>query len=222
MKKMTLLFTILCAAQLYGMAKEEAVGIYTSALPEIKQQIISAALASSKNVDEAIGAIKKFSILHRVQSDKLFNNFQDFIKVVNLLSENFPELTKSEIAEKVNPAFAKEYDDLNEQLCMDIRYAGPIEDIIRQLNEGADVNFYLDLPALYIGDTPLTLAVKRARVDVVELLLNSGANPFFKQPYNELTALDIVQNFLAQANNDEALVGKIQAIKALLENAMKK
>jgi hypothetical protein len=216
MKKLFFLFALICAGQLYGMEKEGAVGIYTSVLPEIKQQILNAALASSENVDEAIDAIKKFSVLRGVQFDKLFNNFQDFIKVVNLVSEKFPELTKSAIAEKVNPLFAKEYDALNMKLIRAVRNNESIEVITQLLNQGADINF-----CWRHRYTPLTSAIVE-RVDIVELLLSSGANPFFVWPGYGLTALGVVNNGLAQPNNDPVVVEKLNKMKALLENAMKK
>lgn len=222
MKKIALLsVALICAGQLYGMEKEkgEAVGIYTFSemLPEIKQQILNAALASSENVDEAIDAIKKFSILHNVSFDKFFTNLQDFIKVVNLLSQYFPELTKSEIAEKLNPSFAREYDALNKKLIKAVNDDKSIEVISQLLKQGADINFYLR----NVG-TPLTQAVVHDRVDIVEFLLNSGANPFVEWPGYGLTALGVVNNGLAQLNNDPAVVEKLNRMKTLLEQAMQK
>ena len=227
MKKIALLCALVCAGQLYGMESyfaeaskdrlgKEAVGIYTSSemLPEIKQQIISAALASSDSVDEAIDAIKKFSVLHRVPFDILFNDLKTFTKVVNLLKEKFfSKLTLLAIAYKLNPAIAEKYDELNAQLLESIYNGNPIEDIIELLNQGADVNTYAHerFHEMWVEGTPLRVAAEKSRVDVVKLLLNSGANPFVKLNYAGKTALD-----------DAKEKGASQEVIELLENAMKK
>ena len=230
MKKMTiLLFTIVCAGQLYGMEKEkeEAVGLYTSSemLPEIKQQIISAALASSKNVDEAIDAIKKFSILHGVQFDKFFNNLQTFSKVVSLLIEKYPQSTHSVIAKKLNPSLAKEYDALNKRLTT----SGSVEVVAELLNQGADINYQSK------GDSPLSLAVLNVNADSVKFLLEHGANPFIEFESIDkkgMTVLDSLNRYIGGLNNFSAIYGQdpdivdrlneAEKIKMLLENAMKK
>ena len=207
MKKLFLICALICVGQLYCMepsvAKTVSQGstsyggrdrkrrsgsaLYSSEmLPEIKQQILNAALASSYNDYEAINAIKKFSILHGVQ----FDDPQVLIEFENLLSEKFPKASKVTIRERLN----RQYYLLNATLAMRIYWNSPIELIVLAISQGADVNCYDH----GFNNTPLMLAVLTARVEVVELLLNSGANPFFKQPYNGMTALDIVQNFLAR------------------------
>ncbi|HJZ24027.1 MAG TPA: hypothetical protein VJ201_06210, partial [Candidatus Babeliales bacterium] len=61
-----------------------------------------------------------------------------------------------------------------------------------------------------------------ARVDIVRLLLDSGANPSFKLPIKGMTALDIVLDILNQVRDKDSVEKKLTAIKTLLEEAMKK
>jgi len=101
MKKIMLLFTLLCAGQIYGMEplypkqqpkiltqqeKKELVEFYRSRLPELKQEIIRQALKSSTTLDEAIDRVKIFSALNGIKFDELFNNIKDFTMLVHILS----------------------------------------------------------------------------------------------------------------------------------------
>src|SRR5690242_15449786 len=98
--KIALLFTIACVGQLYGMEKPS----YGSLLPELKQEIINTALATSKNVDEAISMLKKLSALHGVEFDKLFN-LKDFTKLVHVLADKF-NISTSQVAQKIDTPVA--------------------------------------------------------------------------------------------------------------------
>jgi hypothetical protein len=220
MKKVALLCALICAGQLYGMEKEEAVGIYTSPLmlPEIKQQILNVALAASKNVDEAINVIKNFSVMHQVP---FANNFQNFIKFVNLLAKRFPELTKSVIAKKLNPSLAKQYDELNMKLLNSA--CDSVGDIAYLLKQGAAVN-YVEPKS---GKTILHYAISCQNIDGVKLLVNSGVNLFYEIPperknLNPTSYVDFTEDRIFSQKNLSEPVHRLTKIKELLEQAMKK
>ncbi len=220
MKKLILLFTMVCAAsQLYGMEpteKKEALRMYTSPemLPELRKKIINAALRSSDNLKEAITTIEKFSILHRVELNNLFN-LKDFTKLVHMLADKF-DLTTQAVAVKFGTATERRYLDLVYKLKQAIRYhPADAKKIAQLIEQGADVNS----TDLYSHTSILIEAVKEganAQAQIIKLLLDAGANPHHKDIPSVLgdgnkTALDYARE-----------KGASQEVIELLQDAMKK
>lgn len=299
MKKVFLLCALICAGQLYGMESEKLKyeDTYGSLPSELKQYIINTALVLSKDLPDAINAIKAFSTLHGVDYKKLND-----ITLVNALTDKFPEIVKDVIVfavkqpelyqkvltilkekpieaaievlkkerilqnnlknfailihvidnhmqsmltldeyfaltpkrQSIIPGFfgtplANEYEDLGVSLTVADQ---PIKagDLIQK---GADINFNRATPLFGIT-TPLMYAVMLRKVDMVEFLLNVGANPYIKAPHLrfsglvDATALDLTEFLLNQENRQapsperEKRKEKFIIIKTLLENAMNK
>ncbi len=184
MKKIALLFTILCAGALNGMepkkelTKKEALEIYKSLQPELKLEVLNQALAASNNLDEAIDMINKLSIVHKTQ----YNNLQDFTNLVHILADRFYYDTDS-VARVYGTSTAHTYRVLGSQLLDVVSLAhkpiwsGPgVEDLsyildrMKQLiKEGADVNYSSHL------NTPLYKALEKGNAEAVKLLLEFGA-----------------------------------------------
>lgn len=132
MKKITLILAILCTNALNGMdptsteQKTKELEIYKllTAIPELQKEIITAALATAKNIDEAIHMIEKLSILGGVRYD----NLKNFTTLINIVAKKFPDITRQEIAQKFTLPIAQEYIKLN-NLFMDnisrIKYYRP-------------------------------------------------------------------------------------------------
>ena len=220
MKKITLLFTIICAGQMYGMEQTP----YALLLPELKQKIVNMALQSKNNtLDEAINALKGASAFYKVSFDKLFGDLKDFTKLVHILAAEFNVSTK-EVAEKFNIPIAQKYINLGEKL-IDLVYgeklppvkaiklyeanltpkkANPNE-IIKLIEDGADVNFTakLDLTSGY-NESPLSISTNNGDITLTKLLLKHGANP-------ELAAKILKPSFIRY--NEE--------VKELIKEAMK-
>ncbi len=238
MKKIALLFTIVCAAgQLYGMEAQNIMG-----LPEdVRNEIIRKALAASDTLEEAIKAIK-VGALRGVNYD----NPKDFTKLVHVLAKKF-DLDTATVAQEFRTTtvanIAKNYLIQSRMLLKliasydadDIQIL--IDDIKKLISYGADVNFVQRptgmLPSLgFNEDTPLIKifsykpynvqeALQRIKT-LVELLLEYGGIP------DKLT----LERFKVYVENTihfyhpnlnlagEEIVSKIEEIRQLLEGAM--
>ena len=219
MKKIALLFAIICAGQLYGMEPMEAehIGDLPKELQkEIAQTVVQTAMLESKNVGEAIATIKKLSESFGIQYNKLFGNIQDFTKLVYMLLDGFevsPYLRKGTpylIVRDLQDAhftLASKYLVLREQLDNSVFQGDKnIEKTKKLIEEGADVN------SSTILDTTLSanLLLARPAVQTIKLLLDHGANPYAKN-IQDLTPLEF-------ANEQDGS----QEIIELLQNAMEK
>lgn len=92
-KKITLLFAIMCVGGLNSMALEIPYeNTYRSLPPELKQEIIDTALATSNDLAQAITMIQKLSVLHKIDYN-LLNN----AALVNVLMKKFPATIKNVI-----------------------------------------------------------------------------------------------------------------------------
>jgi hypothetical protein len=170
MKKLILLFTIVCSAgQLYGMEPELNPTLWEQLPKELKQEIISTTLATSNSVDDAVNAIKALGTLHGVRyntqaaiglliktlpndPDKAINQVKNlqgttleaFTTLVHLVSDKFPEIATEAIAEKFETPTAQKYVELGNALLMlsGTHIATTINEA-RQIikDDGADVNF---------------------------------------------------------------------------------
>jgi hypothetical protein len=193
MKKIALLFTIVCAGQLYGMEQPER-GYYTGIAelsPEIQVMIIQALntydskLTPEENITKIVNAIKALSItnkqLHAVLSD-MYGDLKSFTLLVGTLAEKFPSISKEGIAKEFNTPMAKKYINLGHELLNFAELGNKNTEISKLIKEsGADVNFnglYVNVfaEATTIG-SPLSVAVENLNVSTVEVLLALGAHP---------------------------------------------
>jgi len=165
---MILVCALICAGQLYGMESQPS---YETLLPELKQEIINTALATTKNIDESISMVKQLSIVHNVRYD----NLKDFTKLVHLLADKFDKSTadiaSKFIASKFNTPIAHTYLNLGKNLLIFAGDRRPFRRIkmIELIDQGADVNFSTGIVR------PLKTALKSYNFDVVKILLNFGA-----------------------------------------------
>jgi len=115
MKKIFLLFTIICAGQLYGMEVLEP--SYGSLPRELKQEIINTVLEiintteESNNLSQTIVMIKIFSILHGIE----YNTLPLFNGLMNRLAKKFPDINRRDIARNFGIEIGKAYVTLNEK-----------------------------------------------------------------------------------------------------------
>lgn len=206
MKKITLLLiTLLCASALNSMQEPS----YATLPSELKQEIVHTALATSNNdLDKTIQMIEKLSALHNVRYD----NLEDFTKLVHLLAKKF-DTTPDDIAQKFKQtSIAKKYHDLCKQLYRSILYDSIENNITQVIAQGADIDGF---PTLFI-------AVRyRKDPDIIQLLLNHGANPHRQSNdtrFKGQTALEILNDI----RRFDYPRDDYEQIKSLLENAMTK
>ncbi len=219
MKKIALLFTIVCVGQLYGMepkkelTKKEALEIYKSLLPELKLGVLNQALAVSNDLDEAIDMINKLSIVYKEQ----YNNLQDFTNLVHILADKF-NTTTEKIAEKFGTEIAKKYVSLGKNLTKAIFWHETKEEVKQYIKQGADVNYSDEQHS-----TPLIAAVRSNRIDILTLLLNAKANPFYKHS-TEGTALNFTVRMMEEFHKEgtPSLAENMEPLKKLLEDIMKR
>lgn len=210
MKKLILLLTMICAHQLYGMEPS-----YESLPPELKQEIINKALAASNTSSEAIQNLKKLSIMHGIEFDKLFN-LKDFTKLAHVLADTFEEGDMNVIATLFDTPIAKKYLALATKLLMAIK-AENLNTITQCIEDGADVNI-VAYDQMKNTITPLQIAALfRSNPEVVQLLLNHGANPYTTAGAYEhrKTVLDWLREFKSTSNESRAII-------QMLKEAMQK
>ncbi len=203
MKKITLLFTILCAGQLYGMEEPPKMGAFGD-LPEDVHKVIVQSLATSNNLEQTIEAIKVAGALQGVRYD----NLKDFTKLVHILAKKFSVPTEKVATVFKTPTSLKYLEMINNET---LRYMEG--DVLNELNQliknGLDVNAtyrYMNSPSLLDQ-----MVNQEAKPEIIKLLLDAGANPHYKDD-NEMTALDYAK---ALGDDDNAIV-------KLLEEAMQK
>lgn len=156
MKKLILLFTIVCAAgQMYGMEPErghyagvfwEGIPNYMSMLPaELKGDIIQFFL-SGDTLSEVLNNIKAVSLTSKELNttlNKMYGNPKVFTALVHILADKFNTTTEA-VAEKIGTPAAKYYLDLAEQLNTEISYFD-LNKAIQLIEQGADVNYPAEL-----------------------------------------------------------------------------
>jgi hypothetical protein len=210
MKKIVLLFTIVCASQLYGMDPtssftkvSEDRSLYElqrtgpqniSDLPkDVHNEIIKTALATSPDLLRTIEAINVASALRGVRYD----NLKDFTRLVHILSNKFNALDASMIDWFLGyhmpgvALTADEYATLAHDL-IDAIEKGQVDTAASLIEQGADVN-YSFFSEDYGYTSALIIAVRKNDTEIVKLLLNAGANPHHTDKYTRKTALDYAQ-----------------------------
>lgn len=182
---MALLFTVLCASQLYGMEPEQHKG-FGGLSPEIQVMIISF-LNEYKNLADVIKAIKETSRVDKELNaiiNDMYGNQKEFTKLVHILANKFNKSTY-EVANEFNTPFGEKYNSLNSQFMAAINLSNA-ENISNFINQGADINYSSNL------NTPLILATSKWNYEIIQLLLQYGANANFNNPTTG-TALDFAQ-----------------------------
>jgi len=210
MKKIAILFTILCASALNGMENPQY-GSYKglgNLSPEIQVMIIQA-LNTYKNPVDVINAIKAISLVDKELNEIInqeYGNQKGFTKLVHILADKFNETT-GEIADKFKTPAANEYIKLGSQLVNTIMDSDKSEgektknEVIALIKDGADVNFSRKW---YFGDeefgkdwfieTPLGNAIVfKENIELTKLLIQSGANPEKLNPFQKNKMAKLLQ-----------------------------
>jgi len=221
MKKIALLFTILCVGALNGMETEHIVKLPL----ELHKAIVQTALEASSTVDQTIKAIQNASAIHsgvKLNNAEAMNLLQktlpnnltqaidkvknlqgtepkDFTKLVHLLAKKF-NISPYQVASLFNTPIAQKYIKLSEKLepyVSHIRDYGVNVEINNLISQGADVNFYNSHKYNYSPLLNLAIGYTSSKSDIlrVKQLINAGANPFLKD-YESNTALDKVLSLI--------------------------
>lgn len=197
MKKVSLLLTILCAGQLYGMEntdlsqgamepeKKSNLGAFEQLPPELRQIVAQTALELSTDINQAITIAKILPI----------NNLKDFTKLVHILADKFEYYTTQDIAKAFKTPASKAYLDLAKELA-DAIYYGDVNKVTESIKKGADVNF--DTNDIGFSSLPLLFyAISRGGGgnEVIKLLIDNGVNlNYFKDGKNQ-TVFEYVKKY---------------------------
>jgi hypothetical protein len=199
MKKIALIFTIVCAGQLYGMEPGHYTGL--GDLPREVQSLIITYLHNYDNLDDMITAITEASKgvglvnnqLYGILNEQLYGKDKytgpkEFTALIGMLQSKFPtNRYRNEIAKKFNTPAAEKYMELNGKFIRDVINEGNSEIALKKaqelLDQGVDPNF-----SWHRGSTSLLReASNLSKYDenwkaIHKLLLDYGANPEqFKQ-----------------------------------------
>jgi ankyrin repeat protein len=218
MKKTLILCTLLCAASALNGMNNRYAGLEELA-PEVKV-IILQAFNAYDNPTDVIKAIKAISATNRQLRDIVqdeYGNQKRFKALVHALANKFNVSTKSVAEQLGTPLTAKNYTLAGDTLTQAIT-DGNVNGVVQAIKLGADVNYSFDHAEEKL--TPLLLAVNHEKDDIVQLLLENGANPNFIGGHDMLTGRGLKAiDYLYMKKGDAQQKEKI---KALLEKAMKK
>ncbi len=145
MKKITLLFTLLCAGALNGMEVPEHghyVGIGIEALPDDVKPLIIMYLNEYDDVDDIVTAIKATSLSNKELNkivNEMYGNQKGFAALAHMLANKFNTTTEV-VAEEFGTPAAKHYLDLGNQLNTAIS-SGKFNIAKKLIEKGADVNY---------------------------------------------------------------------------------
>lgn len=201
-KKIVLLSTIICVSALNGMQ-------------DIGSVIITKALETSNDADEAIATIKKLSEAYGVQFDRLFeNDLKGYTAMVHMIADKFDEdpLYIAARFALLIPYVPKEWKTLND-LPSTKRYSilssllnvairnGNLSEVKKLITEGADVKARRSI----ISENLEQLLHHESSAEIVKLLVANGADP---------------NKALKTLNKKYRNSPQYAQIKALLEEAM--
>ncbi len=188
MKKLILLFTMVCAGQLYGMLEAPDPRYLPT---DMKYEIMNAAVATSKDLKEAISMIPKLSAFYGVR----YTDIKNFTKLLHALANRFNVTTEEVATQFVDETkkapdgmayLGKQYLSFLQSLS-DAIYKNNVEQIKLLIQQGADVN------STNSNDrtTPLIEAANKRTGDkeILVAFLNAGANPNHRDAKGK-TALD--------------------------------
>lgn len=182
---MILLFTILCAGQIYGMEKEQPSG--GPLVPDVYTEILKKVVERSNTLADAIQAVDIASVLQGIRYD----NLKNFTRLVHILADKF-HITTQEAAHKIASSLnnllpiAKQYENLASNLNQALEnfhsYTHPTKQepldarrnlIKRLIADGADVNYSSSLHSMPLE----TAAIHANDIQLIKLLLDAGARP---------------------------------------------
>lgn len=222
MKKLILLFTILCAGALNAMEPEQKMGAFGELPKELHPEIVKKALESSNTPKKAVKAITVASALQGVKYD----NLEDFTRLVHRVAKKF-KVPVNIIATEFGTPTAKTYITLSENLGNAVKN-GQTKEVEQLINQGADVHFLVN------NNTILEFAlgnISENTVKIVKILLDHGANPYAQAPGGRGESLgDLIEEdeFLdwysvdeSQSENYEVKQSVFPQVRKLLEDAMK-
>jgi len=229
MKKIALLFTILCAGALNGMENPEQ-GHYKGLgglSPEMQVMIIQTlnntydyTLSSKENLKNIINAIKATSLVDKELNETvndIYGNQKGFTALVHVLAKKFNTSTYN-VAKEFKTKASQEYLDLGTQLANAIREKDNAK-VAELISQDADVNFIENpyrwiMGGKYRGNTILLTAVMyKHLVGSIQLLLDAGANPNLEE-----RALESLFKMFEKSPHSE----EVSKIRTLLEEARKK
>jgi hypothetical protein len=237
MKKLILLFTIVCANQLYGMEPSP----WEQLPKELQEKIVNTALATSKSVDDAVNAIKAFGTLHKVHySTQAATNLlmktlpndlhkainavknlqgttpQDFTKLMHILADKFNTNTLSIASEfinlNLNKTTAQNYIELSKKLLAIMLGKNNIPEAEKLIAEGADILYEPALIYLIIENSILATSL----LEKIKFSLDHGADPSVK--YKGETALYLLDDY----NEYGGAIPEYKQIRPLLKEAIMK
>jgi len=218
MKKLIVLFTILCAANaLNGMEplKPERgcyVGLGMENLPQNVQVLIIKALNRGDNLIDTINDIKATSMTNTTLKQLVyaeygdFSNIDGFTELVHVLARKF-HTSPFRVAEKFDTAMAEKYVELYSKLELAVLDAdkGFVQQLIAK---GADATGHPTL--LHLAISAMRNGMRIA--PIIKLLLEEGVDPNATNGDGK-TALERLNEWRYNAPEYET-------IKALLEKAM--
>ena len=211
MKKVALLFIILCAGTLNAMEPERDIlmGTWQNIPLEVKPLIITAIAQSGNNLNEAIKNIVRFSQVNKELNkmiNDMYGNPKGFKNLVHILAKRF-DMKPAYVVGEFNTPAAGIYQKLAFELAT-IVLSGDVAGAANVIAQGTDATG--GLLGLYFNraEQPPTYAM-------VKLLLENGADPLDISPYAPKNALEFF-------NIDWQNAPEYEQIKTLLENAIKK
>jgi hypothetical protein len=204
MKKLTLLFTLLCAAnalngmeptslyelQRTGPERSCYVGMEIEDLPQGVQTSIASYLRAYNNLDALIKAIKTTSmpnkLLMQIIMSEKYENQKKFTALVHMLADTF-NISTAAVAQKFATPAAMLYVQLGNALLIAASH-NDFDKVMELFNQHADFNYNTEQERT----TPLLNAALANNQQMVQFLIKLKANPYFIHP-NGMTALNVLQ-----------------------------
>lgn len=202
MKKMTLLFIILCTSALNAMEVEHNyyVGMSMQDLPKEIQSLIIGHLNTGDTVKNVIKTIMRMSrtntTFNTIIKD-IYDNQKNFITLIQTLANNF-HTNPSHIAEQFKTPTSEKYIRLGKALLTIVR-TNDFLSVAGIIGDGADINYYDEMNKL----TPLVEAIRYQNANMVKLILDLGADPYFTGPYTESYAMKVLKEEKVSEQNEK-------------------
>lgn len=198
MKKLALLFTLLCASMLNGMEQPECSRYADLEMgnlsPEVKAIIVSY-LHTYNKLDAIIDAIKTKSmpstLLTQIITSTEYDNQKKFTALVHMLANKF-NVSTATIAHKFATPASMLYVHLGDTLLIAVSQNN-LNKIAELFNQHADFNYNTGPEQT----TPLLKAALANNQELIQFLIRLRANPNFIHP-NGMTALEILKDQQAQ------------------------